>query len=121
MPIYEYHCKSCDSEFETFVRKRNAKPEACPECDAEEIERLISNTSFKLKGSGWYETDYADENGKSTEASKEPSNGESASDGSAADAPSDTAADGGAPQEVSSASDSSGDASESTTQETDAA
>jgi putative FmdB family regulatory protein len=115
MPIYEYHCKSCDSEFETFVRKRNAEPEACPECDAEEIERLISNTSFKLKGSGWYETDYADDNGSSSEASK------GASNGSADEAAAESPADGGGSQEGSSASESAGDEGGSATQETDAA
>jgi len=59
MPIYEYRCKSCDHEFEEFIRSGDSEPEACPECETPSVTRLISNTSFKLKGSGWYETDYA--------------------------------------------------------------
>jgi len=60
MPIYEYQCKSCDTEFEKLVRPSGDEPSQCPNCESESIKRLISNTNFKLKGSGWYETDYAD-------------------------------------------------------------
>ena len=60
MPIYEYHCESCDQEFEKLVRPSGDEPSQCPNCESESITRLISNTNFKLKGSGWYETDYAD-------------------------------------------------------------
>ena len=59
MPIYEYRCKSCEHEFEEFIRSGDSEPDTCPECDAPSISRLISNTNFQLKGSGWYETDYA--------------------------------------------------------------
>ena len=115
MPIYEYQCQSCDTEFETFVRKRNAEPEACPECEAEEIERLISNTSFKLKGSGWYETDYADDDGDSSGTSNGDSNG------AAADAPSDSPSEAGDAADGATASESSSEEGTSTSQETDAA
>jgi putative FmdB family regulatory protein len=100
MPIYEYHCKSCDSEFETFVRNRDAEPDACPECDAEKIERLISNTSFKLKGSGWYETDYADDGDGSS------GSGGDASDDSTANGSDDAASDGSAGSGASAAGES---------------
>lgn len=59
MPIYEYRCESCSAEFEEFVRPGDEEPEECPECSESTVTRLISNTTFKLKGSGWYETDYA--------------------------------------------------------------
>lgn len=59
MPIYEYRCESCDNEFEKLLRAGQDEPTQCPACDAEALNRLISNTSFKLEGSGWYETDYA--------------------------------------------------------------
>lgn len=62
MPIYEYRCESCETEFEKLLRAGQDEPENCPECDAPSIKRLISNTNFKLKGSGWYETDYARSN-----------------------------------------------------------
>lgn len=60
MPIYEYRCEACGHEFEKLVRPTQDEPSTCVECDEAAIERLVSNTTFQLKGSGWYETDYAD-------------------------------------------------------------
>jgi putative FmdB family regulatory protein len=58
MPIYEYRCTGCGSEYE-FIQKFSDPPrEECPNCGGR-LEKLISNTSFVLKGSGWYVTDYA--------------------------------------------------------------
>lgn len=58
MPIYEYRCLDCGREHE-FIQKFSDAPKAeCPECGGR-LEKLISNTSFVLKGSGWYVTDYA--------------------------------------------------------------
>ena len=58
MPIYEYHCSKCGEVFEAF-QKINDKPlKQCKFCQGK-VERLISHTSFQLKGSGWYLTDYA--------------------------------------------------------------
>lgn len=58
MPVYEYKCNSCKNEFE-IMQKITDEPEAiCPECESEDTDRLISKCSFKLKGDGWYETDY---------------------------------------------------------------
>ncbi|MGD2079654.1 MAG: zinc ribbon domain-containing protein [Nitrospirota bacterium] len=58
MPIYEYRCTGCGSEHE-FIQKFSDPPrEECPNCGGK-LEKLISNTSFVLKGSGWYVTDYA--------------------------------------------------------------
>jgi len=59
MPIYEYRCDSCEHEFEQFLRGGDDDPDECPECRESTVSRLISDTSFQLKGSGWYETDYA--------------------------------------------------------------
>lgn len=57
MPIREYKCKKCENYLET-IQGINEKPlETCPECGGE-LEKLISNSSFVLKGSGWYKTDY---------------------------------------------------------------
>ena len=61
MPIYEYQCTKCGEVFEAF-QKINDKPLAhCKFCNAR-VERLISQSSFQLKGSGWYLTDYAKKN-----------------------------------------------------------
>jgi putative FmdB family regulatory protein len=63
MPIYEYHCQQC-GVFEVSQRITESPLTTCPTCEGE-IRRLISLTSFVLKGSGWYATDYARANGKS--------------------------------------------------------
>lgn len=56
MPIYEYRCSKC-GEFEVFQRITDPSLKRCPTCQAK-VTKLISNTSFHLKGSGWYVTDY---------------------------------------------------------------
>ena len=57
MPIYEYHCPKCGT-FETTQRITDPALKRCPTCKSK-VERMISATSFVLKGSGWYATDYA--------------------------------------------------------------
>ena len=58
MPIYEYRCEKCDSHFEV-IQKFSDKPlKFCANCKGR-LTKLISQTSFQLKGSGWYVTDYA--------------------------------------------------------------
>ena len=58
MPIYEYQCSKCGETFE-IIQKVSDKPlTKCKFCEGK-VERLISNSSFQLKGSGWYLTDYA--------------------------------------------------------------
>ena len=57
MPIYEYRCEKC-GEFEYSQRITDPALQRCPTCKRK-VRRLISSTSFQLKGSGWYVTDYA--------------------------------------------------------------
>ena len=57
MPIYEYQCPKCGT-FETTQRITEPALKRCPTCKSK-VERIISATSFVLKGSGWYATDYA--------------------------------------------------------------
>ena len=58
MPIYEYRCPICENEFEV-IRKWTEKPPQCEACGFSDPERIISKkTTFQLKGTGWYETDY---------------------------------------------------------------
>src|SRR5262249_5305472 len=57
MPIYEYRCEKC-GVFEETQRITDPPLERCPTC-RRKVRRLISNTSFQLKGGGWYVTDYA--------------------------------------------------------------
>lgn len=63
MPIYEYCCNDCEQIFEEWQRNHNDDDVPCPVCGGES-RRIISNTSFVLKGTGWYVTDYA--NGRSS-------------------------------------------------------
>ena len=57
MPIYEYHCSKC-GDFETMQKMSDKPLTQCPTC-RRKVTKLISSTSFQLKGSGWYITDYA--------------------------------------------------------------
>jgi len=57
MPIYEYQCQKC-GPFETTQRITDKPLRKCPTCKGK-VKKLISNTSFQLKGTGWYVTDYA--------------------------------------------------------------
>lgn len=58
MPIYEYQCQSCGHGLEKLQRM-NAEPlKDCPDCGKAELQRLVSAAAFRLKGAGWYETDF---------------------------------------------------------------
>ncbi len=67
MPIYEYRCEDCEQIFEEWQKDFKEQDVPCPVCGAQS-RRLISNTSFILKGTGWYVTDYC-KSGTSTNAS----------------------------------------------------
>lgn len=58
MPIYEYQCTKCGEVFEAFQKITDEPLSQCKFCKAK-VEKLISHSSFQLKGSGWYLTDYA--------------------------------------------------------------
>jgi putative FmdB family regulatory protein len=68
MPIYEYQCQKCGT-FEVSQRITENPLNKCPTCKGK-VKKLISNTSFQLKGTGWYITDYArkSQNGESKSA-----------------------------------------------------
>lgn len=75
MPIYEYACDKCGT-FEVSQRITESPLRRCPTCKGK-VRKLISSTSFQLKGSGWYVTDYA---GKGGGSSKKDEGGEKKSD-----------------------------------------
>ena len=58
MPIYEYACRSCEHEFETLQKISEAPLVDCPSCGAAELRKKVSAARFRLKGGGWYETDF---------------------------------------------------------------
>src|SRR5262245_46749678 len=73
MPIYEYVCKACGHEFEREQRISEDPVKKCPSCGAQKARRLISRTSFVLKGGGWYSDLYAAPQAKSgSEESTKP-------------------------------------------------
>jgi putative FmdB family regulatory protein len=58
MPIYEYKCSKCEHQFEVIQRFSDNPVESCPECNKKSVKKLVSAPSFRLKGGGWYETDF---------------------------------------------------------------
>ena len=65
MPIYEYECRSCGKQHEVMQKITDLPLELCPDCGGS-LRKMISNTSFVLKGTGWYATDYASSGGKNS-------------------------------------------------------
>ena len=65
MPVYEYACEKCGHEFEVEQRITDDPIKTCPVCKARKVKKLISQTSFVLKGGGWYSDLYSSGSGKS--------------------------------------------------------
>lgn len=82
MPIYEYRCRKCGHEFEEWQKITDPPVEKCTMCGGR-ASRLISQSSFILKGTGWYVTDYARKDGAS--CTPPPPKRESASESSGSD------------------------------------
>jgi len=58
MPIYEYQCESCGFDLEKLQRINDDPLQDCPKCGKPKLRRLVSASGFRLKGAGWYETDF---------------------------------------------------------------
>ena len=58
MPIYEYQCKACGHEYEALQKINEVPLIHCPACSKPELIKKISAAGFRLKGAGWYETDF---------------------------------------------------------------
>lgn len=58
MPIYEYRCQACQHELEKLQKLSDPVLVDCPQCGKPALTKLISAAGFRLKGSGWYETDF---------------------------------------------------------------
>ena len=103
MPFYEYSCESCGHELEALQRLSAEPLVDCPACGAAALRKKVSAAAFRLKGTGWYETDFKDSGKPKTEGddktdgnkdSKADSKQEAATDDSSAKS-SDSATDGG--------------------------
>ena len=71
MPIYEYKCLECEEEFEVMQKMSDDPLTECKSCGGE-LKKLITNTSFVLKGGGWYVTDYPSAERKKAIDAKNP-------------------------------------------------
>ena len=58
MPFYEYQCKSCGHDLEAMQKVSDPPLKKCPHCGKSQLQRLMSAPVFRLKGGGWYETDF---------------------------------------------------------------
>jgi len=66
MPIYEYQCEACDESLEKLQKISDAPLTTCPCCEKETLQKKISASGFRLKGTGWYETDFKNKSQKKT-------------------------------------------------------
>lgn len=62
MPIYEYECQACGHVLDALQKISDDPLKHCPTCGEEALKKLLSAPRFRLKGSGWYETDFKDKN-----------------------------------------------------------
>lgn len=80
MPIYEYECQSCGETLEK-LQKMSAPPLTdCPKCGKASLSKLVSAPGFRLKGSGWYETDFKDKKAKPANTDATPAKAASKTD-----------------------------------------
>lgn len=81
MPIYEYRCPDCGHEFDKLQKISDDPVTECPACGKDQVKKLISRTSFSLKGGGWYSDHYGlKSGGGSSSASSSDSGSSSSSD-----------------------------------------
>ncbi|HXA36202.1 MAG TPA: zinc ribbon domain-containing protein [Steroidobacteraceae bacterium] len=119
MPFYEYECKSCGHDVEVMQKISEPPLKKCPQCGKPQLQRLMSAPVFRLKGGGWYETDFkGDQDNKrnladrpepdapkdavtdtAKDAGKEGASGAESKDGDGKDAKTDSAAQDSKPKE----------------------
>jgi putative FmdB family regulatory protein len=71
VPIYEYACKNCDHALDALQKIADVPLVDCPACGEPELRRLLSAPRFRLKGQGWYETDFKKDNQRNLHSDKE--------------------------------------------------
>lgn len=72
MPIYEYACKNCQHKLDALQKIADEPLVECPECGEPQLKRLLSAPRFRLKGQGWYETDFKKDNQRNLAGDKDP-------------------------------------------------
>ena len=84
MPIYEYLCIECGHELETLQKISDPPLTECPSCGRETLQKQVSAAAFRLKGGGWYETDFKSGNKRNVaESDSQPKKEEKKADGGA--------------------------------------
>ena len=87
MPTYEYLREKCEHEFEREQRMSDPPVKTCPACRSRKVTRLISRTSFVLKGGGWYSDLYSSSDSKSKDAKSQDAKSQDAKGGDTKDKP----------------------------------
>ena len=72
MPIYEYACEKCGELTEVLAKVSDPPPSKCPQCGSKKMQRVVSRTSFQLKGGGWYSDLYSSTGKKAATDSAKP-------------------------------------------------
>ncbi len=89
MPIYEYQCQACDKQLEVLQKINDPLLVDCPACGQASLRKKVSAAAFRLKGGGWYETDFKTSGKKNlasgSEDSAPPASGDKSSDKSGGD------------------------------------
>lgn len=83
MPIYEYQCQACENEIEALQKISDPPLVNCPKCGKPALKKKVSAPTFRLKGSGWYETDFKTGSKKNLVGGGEGGGGEGVSTGGA--------------------------------------
>ncbi len=88
MPIYEYRCDACGHDLEVLQKVSEAPLARCPQCGEERLRKQLTAAGFRLKGSGWYETDFkGKKSGKDTGGESAPAKKKDAKPGTDTSAP----------------------------------
>ncbi|MEN9704924.1 MAG: hypothetical protein RLZZ393_803 [Pseudomonadota bacterium] len=81
MPFYEYQCQACGAQTEVLQKISDAPLKKCPECGKSRLVKLVSAPVFRLKGGGWYETDFKTDSDKKRNLAGADKDTSSSSDG----------------------------------------
>ena len=90
MPIYEYQCEACDHKMEKLQKLSDEPLKVCPICNEVRLNKLVSAAGFRLKGEGWYETDFKTGKKKNVVGDNPNATGSSGSSGSDSGSSSDS-------------------------------
>jgi putative FmdB family regulatory protein len=84
MPIYEYQCQACGKQLEALQKISDAPLLDCPDCGEPSLKKKVSAAAFRLKGGGWYETDFKTGNKKNLASGSDSADSSGGSDKSSA-------------------------------------